>query len=152
MRALVGESATRQQRELALHVTKVQQEFDAQRQADLLQIEQRIGWLEGMTSAEMARQRELVDLSCPDLSTIGDAMTGEGVVVKAAMLVGLMVMVTPPVAVAQEQSAGHSWRFTRIPGRPADALRNPGDGSGCSSRRCSMERRLSASSGKRSSP
>ena len=61
VRALIEVSETRQQRELALHVTKVQQEFDAQRQADLLQIEQRIGWLEGMTGAEMARQRELVD-------------------------------------------------------------------------------------------
>ena len=59
--ALIKESETQQQRDLALHVTKIQQELDAQRQTDLWQIEQRIGWLEGMTGAEIARQRELVD-------------------------------------------------------------------------------------------
>mgnify|MGYP001488767317 FL=1 len=41
--------------------TKIQQELDAERQADIWQIEQRIGWLEGMTGTEIARQRELVD-------------------------------------------------------------------------------------------
>ena len=37
------------------------QDFDAQRQSDLVQIEQRIGWIEGMTGAEIARQREYLD-------------------------------------------------------------------------------------------
>ncbi len=59
--SLIEESETRQQRAFALHVAKIQQELDAERQADMWQIEQRIGWLEGMTGTEIARQRELVD-------------------------------------------------------------------------------------------
>ena len=61
VRLLIEESEKRQQRDFALHVAGVQQDFDMQRQSDLMQIEQRIGWIEGMTGAEIARQREYVD-------------------------------------------------------------------------------------------
>ena len=61
VRLLIEESERGQRRDFALRVAEVQQDFDAQRQSDLVQIEQRIGWIEGMTGAEIARQREYLD-------------------------------------------------------------------------------------------
>jgi hypothetical protein len=61
VRALIEESEQRQQRELARRLAQVINEVDAQRRADLLRIEQGLGQLEGLTGAEVARQREMLN-------------------------------------------------------------------------------------------
>lgn len=61
VRKLIEESERRQQRELALRLTQVVQDFDAQRRADLVRIEQGFGQLEGITGEEAARQRALLN-------------------------------------------------------------------------------------------
>jgi hypothetical protein len=61
VRALIEESERRQQRELALRVTQVTQDFEAQRRADLVRIEQNMGEIQGVTGAEAVRQRELLN-------------------------------------------------------------------------------------------
>ena len=61
LRALIEESERRQQRELALRLTDVVRDFDAQRRADLVRIEQNMGQIEGLTGAEALRQRQLLD-------------------------------------------------------------------------------------------
>ena len=61
VRALIAESERRQQRELALRLTDVVRDFDAQRRADLVRIEQNMGQIEGLTGAEALRQRQLLD-------------------------------------------------------------------------------------------
>ena len=61
VRALIEESERRQQRELALRVSQVSQDVDSQRRADLVRIEQNMGQIEGVTGAEAARQRELLN-------------------------------------------------------------------------------------------
>ena len=61
VRALVAENEQRHQRELALRVAQVARELEAQRQADLLEIQQGFGQLAGVTGAEVARQRELMN-------------------------------------------------------------------------------------------
>ena len=58
---LLDETETRQQRNLALRVAEITRDFDFQRRADLVQIEQGLGRLEGRTAAETARTRELVN-------------------------------------------------------------------------------------------
>jgi hypothetical protein len=58
VRALIEESERRQDRELALRLTQVVKDFDRQRQADLSRIQAGFGELQGMTGAEVARQRE----------------------------------------------------------------------------------------------
>jgi len=61
VRALIEESERRQQRELALRVSQVTQDVETQRRADLVRIEQNMGQIEGLTGAETARQRELLN-------------------------------------------------------------------------------------------
>jgi ABC-type sugar transport system ATPase subunit len=61
VRALIEESERRQQRELALRVAQMTQDVEAQRRADLVRIEQNMGQIEGVTGAEAARQRELLN-------------------------------------------------------------------------------------------
>ena len=61
VQALIAESEQRHQRELALRVAQVAREVEAQRQADLLEIQQGFGELAGVTGAEVARQRELMN-------------------------------------------------------------------------------------------
>jgi hypothetical protein len=61
IQALIDESEVRQQRNLALRVAEVSRDFDLQRKADLVQIQQGLGRLEGRTDAEAARTRELVN-------------------------------------------------------------------------------------------
>ena len=61
VRALIAESERRQQRELALRLTDVVRDVDAQRRADLVRIEQNMGQIEGLTGAEALRQRQLLD-------------------------------------------------------------------------------------------
>jgi hypothetical protein len=61
VKALVDASEQRQQRELALRLAQVVQDVEAQRRNDLVRIEQNMGQIEGVTGAEAARQRELLN-------------------------------------------------------------------------------------------
>jgi anti-sigma factor RsiW len=61
VRTLIAESERRQQQELALRLTQVVQDFDRQRQVDLIRIQLGLGRLEGLTGAEAARQREALN-------------------------------------------------------------------------------------------
>jgi hypothetical protein len=61
VQAMINQSEARQQRELALRLTDVVRDFDTQRRADLLQVQQNFGQLEGQTGAEVAQQRELLN-------------------------------------------------------------------------------------------
>jgi hypothetical protein len=61
VRALIGESEKRQEHQLALRMTDVVQDVEAQRRADLVRIEQNMGQIEGLTGAEAARQREMLN-------------------------------------------------------------------------------------------
>ncbi len=62
MRALIEASERRQQQELALRLTQFNRDLDLQRRADLVRIDQGFGQLEGRTGAEVARQRQMLDL------------------------------------------------------------------------------------------
>ncbi len=62
VRALIEASERRQQQELALRLTQFNHDLDLQRRADLIRIDQGIGQLEGRTGAEVARQRQMLDL------------------------------------------------------------------------------------------
>jgi hypothetical protein len=61
VQALVDESERRQQRELALRLAQVVQDFDTQRRADLVRIEQGFGQIESLTGQEAARQRAITN-------------------------------------------------------------------------------------------
>jgi hypothetical protein len=61
VKALINQSETRQQRELALRLSDVVHDFDTQRQADMRRVDQNLGQLEGQTGEEVARQRELLN-------------------------------------------------------------------------------------------
>ena len=58
VQASIDRSEQRQQQELALRLAQVVRDFDAQRRADLLRVDQNFGQLEGQTGAAMARQRD----------------------------------------------------------------------------------------------
>jgi hypothetical protein len=60
VRALVDESARRQQTELALRLAEAVREANAQRQADLVRIDRSIGAMQNNTGREMLRQRNEV--------------------------------------------------------------------------------------------
>ncbi len=62
VRALIEASERRQQQELALRLTQFNRDVDLQRRADLVRIDQGLGQLEGRTGAEVARQRQVLDL------------------------------------------------------------------------------------------
>jgi hypothetical protein len=61
VKTLIDASEQRQRRELALRLTQVVQDVEAQRRNDLVRIEQNMGQIEGLTGAEAARQRELLN-------------------------------------------------------------------------------------------
>lgn len=61
VQALIDQSESRQRRELALRLSDVVHDFDAQRQADMQRVDQNFGQLEGQTGTEVARQRELLN-------------------------------------------------------------------------------------------
>jgi hypothetical protein len=61
VKALIDQSEGRQQRDLTLRLSQLVQEFDTQRRADMLNVEQNFGQLEGQTGAEVAQQRELLN-------------------------------------------------------------------------------------------
>ena len=58
---LIEESERRQQRDLALRFAQLMGESEAQRQADLLRIEQQVGQLEGLSEAEVVQHNEIMD-------------------------------------------------------------------------------------------
>jgi len=60
-KVLVDESERRQQRELALRVTALIQDLNAQRQADLRRIDQNLGLIQDRTGVEVLRNRQMID-------------------------------------------------------------------------------------------
>jgi hypothetical protein len=58
VQALIDASEVRQQRNLALRMTEMSHDFDLQRKADLVQIQQGLGVLEGRSAAE---RREIMN-------------------------------------------------------------------------------------------
>ena len=60
-KALVDESEKRQQRELALRVTALMQDLNAQRQTDLRKIDQTLGLIQDRTGVEVLRNRQMID-------------------------------------------------------------------------------------------
>jgi hypothetical protein len=61
LKSLIDQSEGRQQHALAFRLSQLVQDFDTQRRADLLNVEQNLGQLEGQTGAEMAQQREMLN-------------------------------------------------------------------------------------------
>lgn len=61
VRALIDESEQRQQRELALRTAQVFRDFDSQRKADLAQIQNKVGQIEGLAGAEVREQRQMIN-------------------------------------------------------------------------------------------
>ena len=60
-RVLLAESEARQERELALRLTQVMRDVDAQRRMDLSRIERTFGQMEGFTRPELADQRQMIN-------------------------------------------------------------------------------------------
>jgi Putative zinc-finger len=63
VRTLIGESETRQQRELALRIAQVLRDFDRQRQSDLVRIQYGLGQLERSRAADREMVNHLVRVS-----------------------------------------------------------------------------------------
>lgn len=61
VRTLVAESEERQQKQLALRLTQMMRDVDAQRRLDLMRIEQTFGQMEGFTRPELANQRQMLN-------------------------------------------------------------------------------------------
>jgi len=61
VRDLLAQSESRQQRELALRIAQVVRDMDAQRTADLSRIQQGLGRIDAMTTADAAAHRELAN-------------------------------------------------------------------------------------------
>ncbi len=61
VRDLLAQSESRQERELALRIAQVLRDVDAQRTADLTRIQQGLGKIDAMTTADAAAHRELAN-------------------------------------------------------------------------------------------
>ena len=61
VQALIDQSESRQQHELALRLQEVVGDFDTQRQADMRRVDQNFSQLEGQSATELARTRERVN-------------------------------------------------------------------------------------------
>lgn len=61
VRDLLAQSESRQQRELAIRIAQVLRDVDAQRTADLSRIQQGLGKIDAMTTADAAAHRELAN-------------------------------------------------------------------------------------------
>jgi hypothetical protein len=61
VRDMVGQSETRQQRELVLRVRQVLQDVEARRRTDLATIQQGFGQLQGATAMEAAQHRDVMN-------------------------------------------------------------------------------------------
>jgi hypothetical protein len=58
---LIEESESRQQRQLALRMSELLRDVEVQRRSDLVRIQQGLSQVEGITGAEAARQREVLN-------------------------------------------------------------------------------------------
>ncbi len=61
VRTMIEESEQRQQRELAWRTAQIMRDVDSQRQADLMQIQNNFGQIEGLTGAEVREQRQMLN-------------------------------------------------------------------------------------------
>jgi hypothetical protein len=61
VREMVNQSESRQRRELALQLTQVIRDFDAQRQADLVRVQQGLQQVQGLTDAELTTHRQTLN-------------------------------------------------------------------------------------------
>jgi hypothetical protein len=61
VRMLVQDSERRQQRELALRIAEVARDMQAQRQADLVNIDRSLGIIQNRTGMEVLRQQQLLN-------------------------------------------------------------------------------------------
>ena len=61
VRELLAQSESRQERELALRIGQVMRDMEAQRTADLTRIQQGLGRIDAMTTADVAAHRELAN-------------------------------------------------------------------------------------------
>jgi anti-sigma factor RsiW len=61
VKSLLDESEQRQRRELALRLAQVVRDFDTQRRADLIRIQDGFGRIEGRTGLEVQQQREMIN-------------------------------------------------------------------------------------------
>ena len=61
VQALVEQSESRQQRELALRIGELLRDVQAQRTADLVRIDRTLGYIQNGTGAEVMRQRRLLN-------------------------------------------------------------------------------------------
>jgi hypothetical protein len=68
---LIRESEARQQEELARRTVQLVRDFDLQRKADLMQVQQSIGQIQGTTGAEVRQHRDAIDELMRRVSQIG---------------------------------------------------------------------------------
>ena len=61
VRQMITEAESRQQTELALQLAQVFKDFDRLRRADLALIQQGLGQYQGVTNAEIAQQRDMLN-------------------------------------------------------------------------------------------
>jgi hypothetical protein len=61
VREMIAESERRQQNQLAMRTAQVVRDFDTQRRADLTQIQNSFGQIEGLTGAEAREQRQMLN-------------------------------------------------------------------------------------------
>jgi hypothetical protein len=61
VRAMVSQAETRQQSELSARLLQVVQDFDRSRRSDLAAIQQGLGTFQGLTNAEIATQRDMLN-------------------------------------------------------------------------------------------
>lgn len=61
VRQLIDASESRQQRDMALRLAQALRDVEAQRRADLVRVADGLGFVEGRTGAEVARQREMLN-------------------------------------------------------------------------------------------
>ena len=61
VRKILAESEARQQRELALRMTQLIRDVDTTRRADLMRIQQGLVQTQGLTDAEVLRQRQMLE-------------------------------------------------------------------------------------------
>lgn len=61
VRALIADAEQRQQRDVAMRLAQVIRDFDRQRRSDIALIQQGFGQYQGLTNAEIAQQRDMLN-------------------------------------------------------------------------------------------
>jgi hypothetical protein len=69
VQVLIDQAETRQQQNLALRMTELARDFDMQRKADFVQIQQGLGKIEGRAEAEAARTQQMMNYLVRTAST-----------------------------------------------------------------------------------